>query len=396
MSNKRYWVEESCLTNMADIIRHKTGIAEKLTFPDEFLEGILNIKTTPDTTLPVLDPNYPEDVTVVEADTIVATFITSISIPGVPAEYTYQWFMDGVAIEGATDSSWQFSGNKAEGTYNVYCRITNEAGTVVTRVSKLKVESCLPTFTYSNTNFRLNKESNYNWNIEFLSTGNLTFTSLGSATSIDMFQVGGGGAGAKPSSGSGGAAVGGGGAYRTVNGIVPNLNANYTITIGAGGDTNGETGGTTSAFNYSSNGGGGGKAGTTSYALVNLCSSSGSAGNLYVYDNLTSNTNTSYGSGYHDVELVYPYVSEKHNNGVTVYLGRDGYWYRTNEVYFTLKTIYNSAGVAGSGSSATRIFGTGNSVSGPGSTNSAINYGQGGGSFNIVGGNGLVVIRNHR
>ena len=89
MSNKRYWVEESCLTNMADIIRHKTGMTEKLTFPDEFLEGIINIKTTPNTALPVLDSNYPEDVTVVEASTIVATFMTSISVPGIPAEYTY-------------------------------------------------------------------------------------------------------------------------------------------------------------------------------------------------------------------------------------------------------------------------------------------------------------------
>ena len=303
--------------------------------------------------------------------------------------------MDGVAIEGANNSSWQFSGNKAEGTYNIYCEITNEAGTVVSRISKLKVESYLPTFTYSNSNFTINKESNYNWNIEFLSTGNLTFTSLGNVTSIDMFQVGGGGAGAKPSSGSGGAAAGGGGAYRTVNSIIPSLNTSYTITIGAGGDTNGEAGGTTSAFNYSSNGGGGAKAGSTGYALVNTCGSSGSAGNLYTYDSTTASA-VSIGSGWHDIYLKYPYQTVKHTNGTTLYVGNDGTLYRVNEVYFNLKTIYNSNGTAGSGSSATKVFGSGATVSGPGGTNNATNRGQGGGTSGIVGGNGLVVIRNHR
>lgn len=356
--------------------------------------AIFNIGGGAPLSKPVLNSTYPKDVTIMEQANGSATFTVVISKPGSPANYTYQWYVNNSAVSGATGSSYTRSGLTSAGTYNIYCEVKNAAGSVNSRVATLTVTSSQPSYTYSGEH-TLTRQNTYDWLLTLKSSGVLKFTSLGNATTIDMFQVGGGGAGAKPSSGSGGAAAGGGGAYRTVNSITPSLNTNYTITIGAGGDTNGEAGGATSAFSYSSNGGGGAKAGSTSYALVNTCSSSGSAGNLYTYDS-TSASASSIGSGYHDIYLKYPYQTVKHNNGTTLYVGNDGTLYRVNEVYFTLKTIYNSNGTAGSGSSSTKVFGTGDTVSGSGSTSNATRRGQGGGTSGIVGGNGLVAIRNHR
>lgn len=357
--------------------------------------AIFNIGGGAPLSKPVLNSTYPKDVTIMEQANGSATFTVVISKPGSPANYTYQWYVNNSAVSGATGSSYTRSGLTSAGTYNIYCEVKNAAGSVNSRVATLTVTSSQPSYTYSGEH-TLTRQNTYDWLLTLKSSGVLKFTSLGNASTIDMFQVGGGGAGAKPSSGSGGAAAGGGGAYRTVNSITPSLNTNYTITIGAGGDTNGEAGGATSAFSYSSNGGGGAKAGTAGSALVNLCSSSGSGGNLYRYSSLSSTARESLGNGYHDISLVYPYSSATHNSGFGVFLGTDGYWYRTNEVYFTLKTIYNNNGTAGSGSSSTKVFGTGDTVSGPGGTSNATRRGQGGGTSGIVGGNGLVAIRNHR
>lgn len=345
--------------------------------------------------LPVLKSTLPANVTLIESASGKASFSIGIETDGYPNVYTYQWYWDDSPISGATSSTYTTNALTSATNFYIYCEVTNKAGTVRSRTATVQVKSSQPSYTYSGEH-TLTKQNTYDWLLTLKTSGTLKFTSLGNASTVDMFQVGGGGAGAKPSSGSGGAAAGGGGAYRTVNSITPSLNTNYTITIGAGGDTNGEAGGATSALGYSSNGGGGATAGSASYALVNTCSSSGSSGNLYKYGSLSSNTTVSLGSGYHDIYLKYPYQSTKHSNGVTVYLGTDEYWYRTNEVYFTLKTIYNSNGTAGSGSSATKVFGSGDTVSGPGGTNNATNRGQGGGTSGIVGGNGLVAIRNHR
>lgn len=117
-----------------------------------------------------------------------------------------------------------------------------------------------PEFTYSGT-YSVIDDGGGNWRIKFLDSGTLTFTKLGSAKKgIDVFLVGGGGGGA----GQAGGGAGGGG-YTATHAITEiQVGEPYTITIGTGGagrassDQWGTTGGQTSAFGKSVNGGQGG------------------------------------------------------------------------------------------------------------------------------------------
>ena len=99
--------------------------------------------------LPVLDASYPKDVTVtVGADTS-ASFSVSITTPGRPAEYTYQWYVNGSAVSGATSSSHVLSGLTSVATYSVYCTVTNKAGTETSRIATLTTYAILPTLNPS-------------------------------------------------------------------------------------------------------------------------------------------------------------------------------------------------------------------------------------------------------
>lgn len=91
--------------------------------------------------LPILNPNYPEDVstTVIGEDTGSATFHVDISEPGNPAVYTYQWYVNGVPITGATSASYTMSDLSTTETYTVYCEVTNKKGTVTSRMATLNV-----------------------------------------------------------------------------------------------------------------------------------------------------------------------------------------------------------------------------------------------------------------
>ena len=91
--------------------------------------------------LPILNSNYPKDVTttVIKGNTTSATFSVSISEPGNPATYTYQWYVNGSPVVGATNSTYTRSGLSATATYTVYCEVTNKKGTVTSRVATLKV-----------------------------------------------------------------------------------------------------------------------------------------------------------------------------------------------------------------------------------------------------------------
>lgn len=79
---------------------------------------------------PTLDSRYPADVSFVPGTSV--TLSAVISSAGDPASYTYQWYMNGSAISGATGSSLTVS---SEGTY--YCKVINAAGSVNTRTATI-------------------------------------------------------------------------------------------------------------------------------------------------------------------------------------------------------------------------------------------------------------------
>lgn len=89
----------------------------------------------------ILNTAYPQDVTktVIKGNTTSATFNVLIAEAGTPAEYTYQWYKDGVAVSGATSSSYTISGLGSTVTHTVYCEVTNKGGTVQSRIATLKV-----------------------------------------------------------------------------------------------------------------------------------------------------------------------------------------------------------------------------------------------------------------
>lgn len=115
-----------------------------------------------------------------------------------------------------------------------------------------------PLFTYTG-NCEIVDDSNGNWKIRFLTSGNLTFTR---DVDIDVFLVGGGGSGSIVYGGGGG---GGGSGYTKSASTSIVKNTSYSIVIGAGGaglsetyGSSGNNGGASSAFNFSAAGGFGG------------------------------------------------------------------------------------------------------------------------------------------
>lgn len=228
--------------------------------------------------VPILDPNYPMDVSLVESENGIATFEIKISKDGFPATYTYQWYLDNKSIPGAnsdtysTDSLTQVTAE----TLKIYCEVTNEAGTVTSRTASLDVLSALPEYTYEGEH-QLIDDGNYNWRIKFKSSGTLNFTNLGSGKNgIDVFLVGGGG---------GGDHGGGGGGFTTTATRSIESNTDYKITIGAGGSgssvtehNQGTSGGNSEAFGYSAMGGSPGSMGEGSNHVGSQSGGNGGSG----------------------------------------------------------------------------------------------------------------------
>ena len=142
--------------------------------------------------LPVLNASYPANVTNWQGEQ--ATFKVEISTPGVPAEYTYQWYRDGAKWTEATNATVSWSGASI-GSHSIYCVVTNKAGEVTSRVATLTVKDPNMTYTYSGTSEKIDDGSG-NWRIKFKSSGTLKFTNLGKWDGkLDVFCVGGGCAG---------------------------------------------------------------------------------------------------------------------------------------------------------------------------------------------------------
>lgn len=91
--------------------------------------------------VPILDPNYPQDVSVIavgdNAESV--TFTVVISEPGNPAEYTYQWYVNDTPITDATSATYTMTDLLEAAFYSVYCEVRNKAGVVNTRVATLNV-----------------------------------------------------------------------------------------------------------------------------------------------------------------------------------------------------------------------------------------------------------------
>lgn len=83
--------------------------------------------------LPVLDSNYPQSISETVSFPYTGTkktFEVRIAKDGKPKSYTYQWYVDGVAVSGATDATFDYT-VKSNGTRKVYCEVSNGLGEVV-------------------------------------------------------------------------------------------------------------------------------------------------------------------------------------------------------------------------------------------------------------------------
>lgn len=103
----------------------------------------------------------------------------------------------------------------------------------------------LPEFTYTG-DYALLDDGGKNWRVKFLTSGTLTFSK--SPGLIDVFLVGGGGGTGSNRSG------GGGGGYTATHTVALNPSNTYEVVVGAGG-TGATDGGSTSAFEFSVDGG---------------------------------------------------------------------------------------------------------------------------------------------
>lgn len=339
--------------------------------------------------LPVLSPLLPADLTVKEAPLLNARFSVEIQNPGTPAQYTYQWFLDGSPVSGATESSCVINQGVARGEHFIYCLITNKAGTVSSRSALFTIKSYVPSFSYTGLS-QIIDEGNFNWKLKLLSTGTLTF--IDDIGNIDVFLVGGGGGGGYDHGGGGG-----GGYTKTSKNLSVLVNNPYAITIGAGGangvhDVIGGTGGTTSAFGVNAAGGIGGETyrkhnstSTTTDETIREGGAGGSGGGC--------------GVGFGGSRSSTPGSSD---GGSGVY-GAKGQGTTTREFAEPDGTLYAGGGGGQRDSEPSRPGGAGGGGTGDaaGGTNGETNTGGGGGGSGYpttagAGGSGIVIIRNHR
>lgn len=256
--------------------------------------------------------------------------------------------------------------------------ITNDKQTSYVSMEYITV----PEFTYTGT-YEIVDDSGKkltgntgDWNIRFLTTGNLRFTKLyGAANGIDVFVLGGGGDGGEGAvkmvstwaycSGGGG---GGGGQRSTAFKVQVNTTEPYEIVVGG-------SNGSSSAFGTSASGGGkGGSANSGSGGEGGTGGSNGGKGGY----NANAGTNG--------------------EDGTYAFIGSSGYKYgagggggRGNNGETGVTGPVNRGGADGGGDSATN--GDPNSGGGGGGENQTAQYTHSGIG---KGGSGIVIIRNKR
>lgn len=103
--------------------------------------------------LPILNEGFPVDTSVSYdyGGNTSATFRVEVAIEGRPKAYSYQWYVDDVAVSGANSATFTKTDCDTEGSYSVYCKITNKAGVVTSRKATLTV-TIAPITLYSSGN----------------------------------------------------------------------------------------------------------------------------------------------------------------------------------------------------------------------------------------------------
>lgn len=341
---------------------------------------------------PVLTANLPADVVIMANAAGQAVFSVGISSQGYPTNYTYQWYKNNSPIGGATGSSYTATGLTTQQSATFYCIVTNSAGSVQSRTATLTVQSYLPTYTYTGQHQLIN-DGNFNWRIKFLTSGTLTFSSLGNATGkgLNVFLVGGGGGG---STWYGGGA--GGGYTRTVY-ASPAINTQYNIVVGAGGTPGGGTGnqgGTSSAFGYNAAGGYGScsKGGGT---WANQGGDGGSGGSACYWWTYPGGTNGGNGHDAYNANWQETCGGGRGQIALPGPNGETGNTYEFGEENGNVDYLYaGGGGTTNSNGDGDTEGGAGGG--GKGRQNGVTNRGGGCGGGNTSGGSGIVVIRNAR
>lgn len=100
--------------------------------------------------LPILNGSYPQDVTITTFTGQSVTCEVNIATHGKPATYTYQWYVNDKAVNGATNWSYTKTDLNYESTYKIYCVVTNKAGSVISRVATIAITDIAPYYLITN------------------------------------------------------------------------------------------------------------------------------------------------------------------------------------------------------------------------------------------------------
>lgn len=295
----------------------------------------------------------------------------------------------GSTTKAATEKNgvWTFGGLDL-GTWTITSTKGGDSATQDVAITRLTVEyvtivyRITPEFTYTGNYSVVDDSDNVisdfanwksNWKIKFLTSGTFTVTKLnGWNGQLDVFLVGGGGGGGTDYSGGGG-----GGYTKTQKNISVNVNQAYPISVGAGG-ARASSGGKSSAFGITVNGGNGAVNSNVNGA------NGGSGGGSYEGDGTGGNGGSNGGNG------------GGSNYGT-------GQGTTTREFGGNSGTLYSGGGGGGKQGIGGGHGGAGGGADANKSASANTGGGGGGGSWSSsstvsggTGGSGIVIIRNAR